>query len=61
MFILLIYISNNESYYNFNAMNNLILGRHGQSIWNKQRRFTDVDVNLTDIGKKEVNTCWQIN
>ena len=35
-------------------MNNLILVRHGQSLWNKERRFTGwADVNLTDQGKKE--------
>ena len=35
-------------------MNNLILVRHGQSLWNKERRFTGwADVDLTDQGKKE--------
>ena len=35
-------------------MNNLVLVRHGQSIWNKERRFTGwVDVDLTEQGKVE--------
>ena len=35
-------------------MNNLVLVRHGQSIWNKERRFTGwVDVDLTDQGVLE--------
>ena len=35
-------------------MNNLILVRHGQSLWNQERRFTGwVDVNLTKQGKTE--------
>ncbi len=35
-------------------MNYLILVRHGQSIWNLQKRFTGwVDVELTDQGKSE--------
>jgi len=35
-------------------MNNLILVRHGQSVWNKERRFTGwVDVDLTEQGKSE--------
>ena len=35
-------------------MNHLILVRHGQSVWNAERRFTGwVDVELTDLGKLE--------
>ena len=36
-------------------MNNLILVRHGQSLWNKERRFTGwADIDLTDeVGKSE--------
>ena len=35
-------------------MNYLILVRHGQSLWNKERRFTGfVDIELTEKGKSE--------
>jgi len=35
-------------------MNNLILVRHGQSLWNQERRFTGfVDIELTEKGKSE--------
>ena len=35
-------------------MNHLILIRHGQSVWNLEKRFTGwVDVELTDQGKRE--------
>jgi len=35
-------------------MNHLILVRHGQSVWNLEKRFTGwVDVKLTDQGKLE--------
>jgi len=35
-------------------MSNLILIRHGQSIWNKEKRFTGfVDVKLTEEGKSQ--------
>ena len=35
-------------------MNNLILVRHGQSIWNKEKKFTGfMDVELTEKGKSE--------
>ena len=35
-------------------MNNLILVRHGQSLWNKERRFTGwADIGLTEEGKLE--------
>ena len=42
-------------------MNNLILIRHGQSIWNLERRFTGwADVNLTDHGKSEAKYAGQL-
>ena len=35
-------------------MSNLILVRHGQSIWNLENRFTGwVDVDITDKGEEE--------
>ena len=34
-------------------MSNLILVRHGQSIWNLENRFTGwVDVDITDKGRR---------
>jgi len=37
-------------------MNNLILVRHGQSLWNQERRFTGfMDIELTQKGKSEAN------
>ena len=61
MFILLIYNSYNESYYILKKMNNLILVRHGQSIWNKERRFTGfVDIELTEKGKSEAEYAGQL-
>ena len=42
-------------------MNNLILLRHGQSIWNKERRFTGwADIDLTDKGKSEAIYAGQL-
>ena len=42
-------------------MNNLILVRHGQSIWNKERRFTGwADVNLTKEGRLEAELAGQL-
>ena len=42
-------------------MNNLILVRHGQSLWNKERRFTGwVDVELTEQGKSEAQLAGQL-
>ena len=42
-------------------MNNLILVRHGQSFWNKERRFTGwADVNLTEHGKSEARWAGQL-
>ena len=35
-------------------MSNLILVRHGQSLWNKERRFTGwADIDLTKKGQEE--------
>ena len=42
-------------------MNNLILLRHGQSIWNKERRFTGwADVELTEQGKSEAEYAGKL-
>ena len=42
-------------------MNNLILVRHGQSIWNKERKFTGfMDVELTEKGKSEAKYEGQL-
>ena len=42
-------------------MNNLILVRHGQSLWNKERRFTGwVDIDLTEQGKLEAQQAGQL-
>ena len=43
-------------------MNNLILVRHGQSLWNKERRFTGwADIDLTEkIGKSEARQAGQL-
>tara|TARA_Y100000590_G_scaffold411387_1_gene505372 strand:+ start:1677 stop:2372 length:696 start_codon:yes stop_codon:yes gene_type:complete len=42
-------------------MNNLILVRHGQSLWNKERRFTGfVDIELTERGKSEAEHAGQL-
>jgi len=42
-------------------MNNLILVRHGQSLWNKERRFTGwADIDLTDRGKSEARRAGQL-
>ena len=42
-------------------MNNLVLVRHGQSIWNKERRFTGwVDVDLTDQGVLEAVSAGKL-
>ena len=42
-------------------MNNLVLVRHGQSIWNKERRFTGwVDVDLTEQGKVEAQQAGML-
>ena len=42
-------------------MNNLILIRHGQSVWNLERRFTGwADVSLTAHGKSEAKYAGQL-
>ena len=42
-------------------MNNLILVRHGQSFWNKERKFTGfVDIELTEQGKSEARHAGQL-
>lgn len=42
-------------------MPNLILVRHGQSLWNLENRFTGwVDVPLTDVGRKEAQKCGMV-
>ena len=58
---LLIYISYHESYYILYKMNNLILVRHGQSLWNRERRFTGfVDIELTEDGKSEAEYAGRL-
>jgi len=42
-------------------MNNLILVRHGQSLWNKERRFTGwADIDLTEEGKNEAQEAGRL-
>ena len=42
-------------------MNNLVLVRHGQSQWNKERRFTGwADIGLTEQGKLEAEYAGQL-
>ena len=42
-------------------MNNLILVRHGQSLWNKEGRFTGwADVDLTNQGKVEAENAGKL-
>ena len=42
-------------------MSNLILVRHGQSFWNKERRFTGwADIDLTEHGKSEADQAGQL-
>ena len=42
-------------------MSNLILVRHGQSLWNKEKRFTGwADIDLTDQGKLEAKLAGQL-
>ena len=42
-------------------MNNLILVRHGQSLWNLERRFTGwTDIDLTEKGKSEAKYAGQL-
>jgi 2,3-bisphosphoglycerate-dependent phosphoglycerate mutase len=42
-------------------MNNLILIRHGQSLWNKERRFTGwADIALTEKGRSEAKYAGEL-
>ena len=42
-------------------MNNLILVRHGQSQWNKKKRFTGwADIDLTEKGKSEAEYAGKL-
>ena len=42
-------------------MNNLILVRHGQSLWNKERRFTGfADIELSKKGKLEARNAGNL-
>ena len=42
-------------------MNNLILVRHGQSLWNKEKRFTGwADIDLTEEGKSEAKRAGEL-
>ena len=42
-------------------MNNLILVRHGQSLWNLEKRFTGwTDIDLTEQGKSEAKYAGQL-
>ena len=39
-------------------MNNIILVRHGQSLWNKEKRFTGwANIDLTEKGKNEAKNA----
>ena len=58
MFTLLIYKSYIVSYYILQEMNSLILVRHGQSLWNKEKRFTGfADIELTALGKLQAKNA----
>ena len=42
-------------------MNNLILVRHGQSLWNKEKKFTGfMDIDLTEKGKSEARHAGEL-
>ena len=42
-------------------MQNLILTRHGQSLWNKEKRFTGwADIDLSDRGKSEAELAGKL-
>ena len=42
-------------------MSYLILVRHGQSVWNLEKKFTGwVDVDLTKIGKSEATKAGEL-
>jgi 2,3-bisphosphoglycerate-dependent phosphoglycerate mutase len=43
------------------TMHKLVLLRHGESIWNKENRFTGwTDVDLTDTGREEAKAAGQL-
>ena len=59
--VLLICVFYNEKYNISSKMNNLILVRHGQSLWNQERRFTGwVDISLTEKGKSEAKHAGKL-
>ena len=61
MQLILIYNRYKEPYYILYKMNNLILVRHGQSLWNKERRFTGwADIDLTEQGKSEAKEAGKL-
>ena len=42
-------------------MSNLILVRHGQSVWNKEKRFTGwADIDLTEQGQQEAKHAGKL-
>ena len=42
-------------------MSNLILVRHGQSLWNKEKRFTGwADIDLTEQGQQEAKHAGKL-
>ena len=42
-------------------MSSIILVRHGQSVWNLEKRFTGwVDVDITEKGEKEAKKAGQL-
>ena len=46
---------------NYLSMKKLVLLRHGQSQWNKEKRFTGwADIDLTEKGKKEAKYAGQL-
>lgn len=43
------------------ANSNLVLVRHGESVWNKENRFTGwVDVELTDFGREQAREAGKV-
>jgi 2,3-bisphosphoglycerate-dependent phosphoglycerate mutase len=43
------------------AHSNLVLVRHGESVWNKENRFTGwIDVDLTDFGREQAREAGQV-
>jgi len=46
---------------NFETMKKLVLLRHGESVWNKENRFTGwTDVDLTPLGNVEAAQAGQL-